>query len=192
VSEDLVWYVAYGSNLLAERFGVYLDGGSFGGITDPCRGCADPSRPRASAPLDVLGRVLFGHYAASWGGGVAFFDETADAVTPARGYLITAGQFEDVWEQEGHTWYGRSVDLGERDGIPMRTFTSPEPVEPSAPSESYLQVIAHGLVEAHGWTMPAISSHLLHLEGVSPQWSPDALRAVLDETPSWLGQAESP
>lgn len=102
---DLVWYAAYGSNLSAERFATYLNGGS-----PPHRpvirchdGARDSSAPLANHSWEIPHRLFFAASSSSWGGGsLAFLDPVADDsnVSLTRLWLITAQQFEDVFRQE--------------------------------------------------------------------------------------------
>ncbi len=149
MSEELVWYVAYGSNLLRERFLCYLAGGSFEG-SDVHRGAADPAPPRDEAAMTVPYERYFAYEVPRWGGGgVAFVDPYVRGTTLGRAYLITQGQFADVVAQENAAagWYGCTLGLGERDGVPVLTFTSLDRGPARAPSASYLDVIARGEAE---------------------------------------------
>lgn len=109
----LVWYAGYGSNLWAERFRCYLEGGTAAGATGPCRGARDQTPPRRDRAIDIPYRLYFAGHSRTWDGAPAFVDTvpSATAATHARAYLITWEQFEDVVAQEN----GRStspLDLG--------------------------------------------------------------------------------
>ncbi|MEM9612956.1 MAG: histone deacetylase [Actinomycetota bacterium] len=104
---DLVWYAAYGSNLLAARFAVYLTGGPVPHRPRPTTqaGARDPSPPRRWERAELPHELLFAGASPGWGGGgVAFLDPRAQAAgeapTLGRSWLITAEQFEDVFRQE--------------------------------------------------------------------------------------------
>ena len=183
-----VWYVGYGSNLSAARFDCYLRGGvPLGGRRD-YRGCRDRTPPRIDVPLWIDGSIYFAGRSVTWGGGMAFLDPDACGRVPARGYLITAGQLSDVCAQEmrrpvgsidlpvdtivahgrqvcGDGHYDLLLHLGDRptDGpvdAPMLTFTSPRRLPSTPPSQSYLDMIAAGLVETHGWSFERATAHL--------------------------------
>lgn len=150
---DLVWYVAYGSNLLRERFLAYLGGGSGPGGSGSHVGARDATPPRADRTFALDRQLVFTGRSQRWdGGGVC-------AVVPAppaggfgdagsclgRGWLITVGQLFDVWRQEnggrdpgpvpwstfpatGHHdvddgRYRRLDWLGRLDGLPAVTIT---------------------------------------------------------------------
>jgi hypothetical protein len=79
-------------------------------------------------------------------------------------------------------WYGTVADVGAVDDEPLLTITSAwalGDVTPAAPSAAYLRTIGDGLAEAHGWTPSQAAAHLLRCPGVSPDWTPDALVALL-------------
>lgn len=192
---DLVWYAAFGSNLWRDRFTTYLTGGPVPHST-PVRiqdGARDPSLPRADATMELPHRLFFTHSSRAWGGGgVAMLDPRPDATqrTMSRLWLITAGQFEDVFRQEngrsepptidldhvaevGHldvfdSWYGRIVHLGDGpEGLPIVTLTcadaEPLPLRPAHPS--YLRVVGLGLIEAWDLDPVAVADYLAGRDG---------------------------
>jgi hypothetical protein len=152
-----VWYVAYGSNMAAERLACYLEGGRPPGGSRAHPGARDPRPPRRSVPVDLPGAVYFAGHSSLWGGGVAFYDHEADGPTLARGYLVTAAQLADIAAQEMHRLprpddpleevvldglphqdgrhrvgpghYETLVEVGRRDGVPMLTFTAPHGID---------------------------------------------------------------
>lgn len=158
------WYVAYGSNLSAARFGRYLER------------CRDPAEPWRWAAVEVPHRLLFARESRHWGGGgVAFLhpETSPGAGTMGRAWLLTREQFADVLAQEcglavgsveildlepgclvagpGH-WYGCVVPLGRLEGWPMVTFTDETAADlvPGRPGAAYRAVLAEGLAETHG------------------------------------------
>ena len=146
-----VWYVAYGSNLLRERFLAYVEGRTFRGKKH--RGCADRTPPREEFAMTLPYRRYFAHRSTLWGGGVAFLDVFSPGRTVGRAYLLTTGQFADVLAQENgwpdrtakpKGWYRMTLGLGDLDGVPMRTITSMDRGPVHAPSEAYLDVIRRG------------------------------------------------
>ena len=151
MNENLVWYVAYGSNILRERFLVYINGGSFRGSGKSYTGCTCKTPPIKDKPFTVPYELYFGNSSRSWGGkGVAFIDPNKESVTRGRAYLITLAQFEEIQKQEGSSpnWYGRTVQMGcDENKIPYRTFTSKIRHPDNAPSDEYLAVIEEGLQE---------------------------------------------
>jgi len=206
-ADAAVWYAAYGSNLHARRFNYYLEGGSPPGTSRTYPGFRDPTPPRASRALTLPGTVYFAWESPVWTGGVAFYapGRVGDRAA-ARGYLLTAGQFDDLLAQEmyrapgscgpldldavvregvvrlGGGRYETVLCVGELDGSPILTFTAPwDPaaVELRRPSSRYLNMLAAGLRESHGWTPGQIYAYLAELSGVQGFWDIGELRALI-------------
>ncbi|MBL8774905.1 MAG: hypothetical protein JNK12_03190 [Acidimicrobiales bacterium] len=203
---DLVWYVSYGSNLHRARFQSYLEGGRMPGGLRADTGCRDPSEPLADAALHLPFPLYFSGESRVWSGGVAFLDHDPhpDARrTYARGYVITGEQFEDVVAQEskrahaaidwkalrrdgrvaaGSGRYDLALVVGERDGLPMVTFTHPSAMAANAlaaPVVGYLHMLAIGLRDAHGLDDAAVASYLCSHPGAVSAWNaPDLLAAL--------------
>ncbi|WP_328698829.1 histone deacetylase [Brevibacterium rongguiense] len=188
-AEPLVWYVSYGSNMARDRLACYLRGGRPSGALITYEGARDPSPPRAEMGVELPGRLYFAGESRVWGGGMAFYDHDVPGPTPAKAYLVTAGQFADIAAQEMHRVpdpqdpieevvvgmeegarhaagpgrYETLIDVGHRDGLPMLTFTAPDglgAIEHTAPTSGYLAMLRAGLREAHGWDDGAIAAHL--------------------------------
>ena len=179
-SDQYVWYAAFGSNLSAERFTVYLTGGlvpnsTSGRVQD---GARNPALPTADEAFVVERSLLFSGANTNWGGGAtAVLDGDHNPVTPtmARAYRITLQQFEDVFAQENRIdtppqvdlaalmagpadlasrKYGRIELVGEIGAEPVVTLTAPRRPTELAPADlSYLQVMAAGLRQA--WSLSA-------------------------------------
>jgi hypothetical protein len=200
----LLWYVSYGSNLSAARFGCYLAGGRPPGARRVYPGCRDRSIPGRTEPAWLAGGVYFATESPTWTGGVALLDDTLPTVAAARRYLITAGQFSDVVAQEmrrvptsdldltelldtgrqalGSGRYETLVRVGETDGLPMVTFTAPwtrSDVDTRAPSAGYLRMIALGLMDTHGWSIDKASGYLAALPGVAGHWPATDIAGVV-------------
>ena len=154
-TEEYVWYACYGSNLNADRFGIYIAGGSLeiGGHTVTEKGSRDRRPPRSSEVGRIPYRLVFAGQFAKWENkSAAFLDMTHrdhNLQTVCRMYKITAEQFTDVVAQENggiapadfrmddlrkkgyldlypELPYGRLVYVEEREGLPVLTFTCPE------------------------------------------------------------------
>ena len=206
---DLVWYVSYGSNLHRARFQSYLEGGRMPGGLRADAGCRDPSEPLADAALHLPFPLYFSGESRVWTGGVAFLDHDPhpDARrTYARGYVITSEQFEDVVAQEskrahaaidwdalgrdgrvaaGPGRYDLALVVGERDGLPMVTFTHPDPQVTNAlaaPVIGYLHMLAIGLRDAHGLDDAAVAEYLVGHPGARDTWT---VSALLDALAAW-------
>ena len=199
-----VWYVAYGSNLLADRFDCYVAGGRPPGGLREYPGFRDPTPPLASVTETVRGGIYFAGESHAWTGGTAFFDSGLPGVVAARAYLIGRAQFGDLAEQEmlrtpatdrdlsvvladGRHSYGPGryeslIRLGERDGLAMLTISAPwawtdAPLAP--PNADYLRIIARGLVESHGWDDDAVAAYLAAAPGIVGEWEMPQIRALL-------------
>ena len=196
-----LWYVAYGSNLSLERFRVYLQGGCPVGGAREYPGCRDPLGPERDVSLMIPGGLRFVGVSSVWGGGMAVYDAGAVGHIAARAYLISAEQFVDIlaqemrlepdldadltavretgWHSLGPGRYQTIAHLGDRDGLPMLTFTSADvDHQVNAPNEGYLRTIAIGLRESHGWTRPVIGSYLARFPGASGTWSPRSIEGL--------------
>jgi hypothetical protein len=196
---ERVWYAAYGSNLLAERFHQYLVGGTYGAAAGQHAGARDPALPRQSRVIEVPHQLRFGRESTRWGGGVAFLDPVQGSGRALlRCWDVTAQQFSDVAAQENglapgdlevdvarvveagavevaDRWYGRAVALGELDGRPVVTFTCSEVPDASAPGQPYLEVIVGGLLESVALATEAVADYLHACPGVADAWSLDRL-----------------
>ena len=200
-TDDLVWYVAYGSNLQAARFNCYISGGQPPGARRTYLGCRDQSLPRQDIGIRLAGALTFAGESTVWGGGMAFYDPRADGELAARAYLLTFGQLSDVVSQETRRPAGNDLSmegaatrqwptnsrvyetilyLGDRDGLPMFTITSLQNLSPTPPSASYLRTMLNGLGEAFGWTTDALVQYLLRARGVTPTWNANRLAELCD------------
>lgn len=201
---DLVWYVAYGSNLASERFRCYLAGGRPIGARRGYLGCRDTRPPRASRAVELPGGIHFALRSRVWGGGMAFYDPDLPGRAAAHAYLLSRGQFADVLAQEMHRPVGEDVDLtevlgsgrqvlgpgpyetllhvGSATGIPMLTFTAPwgsSEVESSAPTAEYLTMLGRGLHESQRWSLPRIGRYLAERPGAQGIWTSEGVAALL-------------
>jgi hypothetical protein len=203
-TEDPVWYLAYGSNMNAARFGCYISGGRPRGARRTYLGCRDQSPPVRDVGLRVAGGLTFAGSSTVWGGGIAFFDPGADGELAARAYLLTFGQLSDVVAQEARRpvgsdlsldsgadrqWptnshvYETLLHLDDRDGSPMFTITSLQDLDSTPPSAPYLRTLFDGLGEAFGWTAEKRVRYLLRAPGVTPVWSASRLVELCDGEP---------
>ena len=77
-NKDLIWYVAYGSNLSSRRFKRYLD-----------QMPGQPLIPESKA-FSIPYNIYFDRESSTWGGGgVAFLDPTKEGFAYGRAYLLT-------------------------------------------------------------------------------------------------------
>ncbi len=202
-----VWYAAYGSNLLAERFEVYLRGGSYGERGTIHQGARDATPARGWRLLEVDHQLRFARESRRWGGGVAFLDPDPGSGRAAlRCWDLTVEQFADVAAQENglspgdidvdldavvargavdltDRWYGRALLLGALDDRPVVTFTCRQNASSNPPGRPYLSVVAGGLGEM-GWPVEATVDYLRACPGVSEQWTRDQLVELVG-VPPW-------
>jgi hypothetical protein len=206
-----VWYVAYGSNLGADRFRCYLAGGrpDEGERTYP--GCRDPSEPAESFTLELPGALVFAGESGVWGGGMAFYDPDGAGSVACRAYLVTVEQFADVTAQEmrlepggelaqaiatalpgirelhrlGPGRYETVIRIDTRDGVPLLTITNGElrGLALAAPSAPYLRSIAAGLRESHRWDDARIASYLALAPGAGNSWTTAAVLEAIRQVP---------
>jgi hypothetical protein len=198
-----VWYAAYGSNLARDRFLCYLQGGRPPGASRTYVGARDGTAPLRDVPMTLPGEVFFGWRSPTWGGGIAFYHADVEGGALARAYLVTDQQFSDVVAQEMHRPPGTDLDLttvldarrhdtgpgryesmrlvGQLDGDPVLTFTTPDPaaLQRNPPSDAYLSTIARGLRESHELHDEAICDYLLGCPGVQPAWGGRRLASVV-------------
>jgi hypothetical protein len=183
----LVWYAAYGSNLDGDRLARYL------------AVARDPTAPRRDRAQTVAHALLFGARSEQWGGGVAFLDPVAGSgEARVRLWMLGLDQLADVYAQENRHpvgsvvldpdrlddgvaggRYRRLLSLGDHDGVPVITFTAPEPPEPAPPSRAYLAHLVSGLRASHRLDDDGLTAYLLAAPGMSAAWSTSSLAAML-------------
>lgn len=200
-TDDPVWYLAYGSNMAADRFSCYLTGGRPPGALRRYDGCRDRTPPAEDVGVHLPGRLRFGGASSVWGGALAFYDRSAPGFLAGRAYLISFGQFSDVVAQEARrpvahdlepttdgAWraassvYESVVRVGERDGVPILSFTSARAHEAAPPSAAYLRTILRGLTQTFGWAPDVSADYLMQAPGVAPTWTSASLVRLAQAT----------
>lgn len=168
--DDLVWYVAYGSNLCADRLACYLVGGTPAGGRRATAGARDRRPPRTWRRVALPHGLWFGGPSHTWRGGPAFLDVEHPGRAVGRAWLVTHDQLEDVVAQENgrlagdvavdartlavggvvlpEAPYGRVVALPSPDGRPAATVTYVDRPAGRAPDPAYLALVRAGLAEA--------------------------------------------
>ncbi|WP_344190664.1 histone deacetylase [Pedococcus aerophilus] len=198
-----VWYASYGSNLARDRFLCYLQGGRPPGATRTYPGARDTTAPADDRSLTLPGEMFFAWESPTWGGGIAFYDATSPGTTLARAYLLSDQQFADVAAQEMHRQPGQDLDLatvlarsrhdlgpgryeslhlvGELEGHPVLTFTTPDPtgLQRNPPTPPYVTMIARGLADTHGLGADEITAYLAARPGAELGWDEASLRDVV-------------
>jgi hypothetical protein len=142
-----VYYASYGSNLFADRFNAYIEGGQPEGSARVYAGCRDATPPTDDIPVALNGTIHYAGNSLVWTGGVAFLDTEANGKALGRAYRVSAEQFDDVVAQECNEVpgskrldmaallatgkhvepgnYGTLVHVGDYNGAPVFTFTAP-------------------------------------------------------------------
>jgi gamma-glutamylcyclotransferase (GGCT)/AIG2-like uncharacterized protein YtfP len=155
-NENLVWYAAYGSNMLYERMLCYINGGTFRNQQSKQRVCTDTTAPRAKMNYEIPYDMYYGNQSGSWAGmGVSFLDGTKPGKAYGVAYLISKEQFEHLYKEENggfepranSIWYTNKLKLGIYNDIPVMTLTNHKVVEKNQASQKYLQILMEGLRE---------------------------------------------
>ncbi len=197
---DLVWYVAYGSNLASDRLRCYLAGGRPHGGLRTYAGARDPRDPHEIRPVELTGGIVFAGQSTTWTGGMAFYAPDALGQVAARAYLLTVEQANDLVAQEirrppggdlrlladrpnsrrplGGRAYDTALRLEDIDGHPAVTITSTRSQEPTSPSAAYLLWICRGLREAFDWPPGRVAQYLGQFPGVRETWAVEDLVAL--------------
>lgn len=193
-----VWYAAYGSNLDRVRFLCYVTGGRPAGAARTYPGCRDTTAPVAEAAVRIPHALYFAGESTVWGGAVAFVETSGSPSEPgsrhtlARLYRITWEQFVDVHAQDnwsgdtddrlptlatlgaegvvqvGTGWYDALLHIGDRDGLPVLTFTAFDPAGVGAlgaPTDAYVATMARGLAESHGLSASETAAYVASAPG---------------------------
>jgi gamma-glutamylcyclotransferase (GGCT)/AIG2-like uncharacterized protein YtfP len=153
---DLVWYAAYGSNMLYERMMCYLNGGYFRNQGRNHNQCHDTTAPRDKMAYEIPFDMYYGNQSGSWDNmGVSFLDSSKPGKAYGVAYLISKEQFEHLYKAENggfeprpdSIWYTNKLKLGFHDNIPVMTLTNHKVVGKNQASQKYLQVLMEGLRE---------------------------------------------
>lgn len=91
---SMIWYVSYGSNLLAERFRTYLTGSAADGEFGFHPPAPSPAPPADDRWLWIDHALYFAGVSQRWTGSAAFVStERGDVRSVAHGYLVEYDQF---------------------------------------------------------------------------------------------------
>lgn len=199
MSEELVWYAAFGSNLSRARLGCYVAGGTPAGARRAYEGCRDRTAPRAHRTLALPGHLRFAGQSSVWGGGMAFYAPSGGGTVHARAYLLRLEQLVDLVAQEsrhpvgttlvladaGDTRHGLSsvydvlMDLGRLDGHRVLTLSSSRHHPLNPPSGAYVRTVADGLADGFDLDADARVAYLASAAGMRPRWTREAVRYLL-------------
>ena len=161
---DEIWYACYGSNLSADRFRLYIEGGYFELTGRSYSGCRNKELWKDTDFRSFPGRLYFGNNSGTWfNTGVAFYEQKNDYRTYMRLYKITWEQLLDLQTQEGASanWYGKRICLGiHEDGCPIYTITSETKRKENKPHELYIQLMKEALIEECGVEAKMVKRYL--------------------------------
>jgi len=190
IATDPIWYVAYGSNLLADRFESYILGCGDDAVWGGHRGSADATLPAGDRQVVVPHPVYFGGHSRRWDGACCFcpVEPLGDDRLPVvgRAWLVTWGQMVDIVAQENGLPTSAAtlpdlvpepgaavrvldgvIDLllgmDDIDGHPACTLASSNLPPAAPPSPSYRQVLAAGMAEM-GLAPEVAERHLVDLD----------------------------
>ncbi|WP_434578387.1 hypothetical protein [Thermoanaerobacterium thermosaccharolyticum] len=109
-------------------------------------------------------RLYFARCSPRWENkGVAFLfdekEENPEYYSVIRLWKIIEAQFYEIQRQEGG-WYNLILELGEKDGIEIKTITGRWRNKKQAPSKEYLEVIKKGLKETTNWYDERIEAYM--------------------------------
>jgi hypothetical protein len=184
-----VWYAGYGSNLNRQRFLCYIEGGTplFG--TQPNSGCTDKILPLDNRFILIPYRLYFAWPndmpdSKNWGkGGVAFLDPQKaieeNEFSFVRIWKITSEQYEEIRDQEGKVLYDKEINIGELDGISIKTMTHSTMLDIQKPSATYLKTIMFGIQES-GLNITDSINYLKTKEGIAGHISDEELPDILN------------
>ena len=185
-----VWYVAYGSNLLEDRFLAYLVGCDDARPWGPHRGAADPTSPSGDRRVVGPHPVFFGGHSRRWDGGCCFctveappkgrlpvvgrawritWDQLAAEVAQENGLPTAEASLPDHPPGDGEAvrvldgMIDLLVGMAPMDGEPACALASSTPPPAGPPSTSYRAVLAAGMAEM-GLSADEAERHLLDLD----------------------------
>ncbi len=99
----MVWYFSYGSNMLFERFKLYIVGGNSPLVGRSYVGCSNKNLPNKIEFLKIPHELYFAKSAPFWdGGAIAFIKSkpSASKFSYGKAYLISKDQFFEIINQE--------------------------------------------------------------------------------------------
>lgn len=124
--EKMVWYVAYGSNLLRERLKYYIQGGNCPANGRNYAPCDNTDMPSESRPVTIPYSMFYSNYdRGAWkNSAVCFLDLGRPGRAYGRAYLVTEEQLKHIHGQEGKGpgWYPERIRLDDIEGFPAYTF----------------------------------------------------------------------
>ena len=185
-----VWYASYGSNMCADRLACYLTGGCPPGAAGPTPAPGTGPCPRICGPSSSMGastspgtpprgtagsrsttlKVRVRPSAAPTGSRrVSSPTCWSRRCTGSRVPTTTSASCSRRACRPGDGRYESLHVVGELEGEPVVTFTSPERMhaaDRSQPSATYLATMARGPHGGHGWDGDRVAAYLLERPGI--------------------------
>lgn len=125
-SEEYVWYVSYGSNLLEERLRAYIQGGHCFYNGRDYSPCTDTTMPTEKRNVMIPYDMYYSNFnKGSWkNSAVCFLDLSHKGMSYGRAYKIKKSQLREIHFKEGKSpnWYPDCVRLDDIDGLEAYTF----------------------------------------------------------------------
>lgn len=161
-NNQYVWYVGYGSNLLEERFMLYIKGGSNIRLGLKCPGSSNKKNPLDQVPYEIPYDMYFAMKSSKWENkGVSFLDTDKKGFSYGKAYLITYEQYLDVRKLEGSGWYDNNkLLLGYMDEMPVYTITHSSRLTKVLLGNKYKSVLIDGLKETYGLSLKEIDKYI--------------------------------
>jgi hypothetical protein len=203
--KNLIWYVGYGSNLDRSRFLCYIIGGQPDGNSKSYVGCRDRTLPTDEKSIIINHEIYFAKNSTAWnGGGVAFINinESEQAQTFSRMYLIRRQQFEDIAKQETNSealitinfeetillgqsvfkrpsWYGRVLYLGNDKEYPIFTLTNEDNQTVfTRPDERYISTLMNGIQQSFNLSKQDLVNYFTTKRGIIGAFSVESLNQI--------------
>lgn len=155
-TDEYVWYVSYGSNLLEERLAYYIKGGFCSYNNREYSPCNDTTMPIESRPVTIPYDMYYANYnMGSWkNSAVCFLDLSHEGKSFGRAYKIKKTQLHEIHKKEGDgvNWYPECIRLEDIDGVEAYTFAgyNVKVKEPfSRVSAEYGIVLFNGMKECY-------------------------------------------
>lgn len=154
--EEMVWYVAYGSNLLEERLKFYIEGGLCVYNGKYYRGCKDKTLFSETRPIIIPYDMYYSNYnKGSWeNSAVSFLNLSYPGKAYGKAYKIKRSQLDEIHLQEGSssTWYPNVIQLENIEGLPAYTVANYQDMNKesfSKVSAEYGYVLYKGMKETY-------------------------------------------
>ena len=185
VLNDGLWYLAYGSNMLASQLRAYLEGSNSGPYGSH-RGARDRAGPARDRPVRLNHGVYFAGQSVRWNGPVAFLELVPGKnLSFGRAYLLRWSQAIAIISQENGDKaalslrelplvgeyielptkgkYNAVLRLDDYFSVPMVTLTTSRNLPRGTPTMDYVATMKQGLLELKTIPEEEISQYINRL-----------------------------